>query len=414
MMQEIEAVWRIEAPKLIATLTRLTNDLGEAEELAQEAFVAAMRQWPTTGVPRKPGAWLLTVARRRAIDAIRRRENIASKYQLIGLAVRDHIDERELIEAVDHIDDDILRLVFISCHPSLPVGSKVPLALRVLGGLTVAEIAAAFLSTEAAIAARITRAKKTLRLVGAVFEAPVGKDRDARLPDVLEVIYLIFNEGYSASSGDHWMRPALTGEAIRLGAVIANLLPNEPEVHGLLALMRLQASRMGSRVDSAGRPVLLMDQDRGRWDSTMITMGLQSLATAYRLSGEVGPYTIEASIAACHARARRAQDTDWAAIATNYEALRIVKPSPVVDLNWAVAVGKAHGPERALANIDSLLAGPLARYSLAWAARAHFLVELQRPDEAIEAYERALDFTSNEDSRGSLLEQIRLVRERRK
>lgn len=403
--REIEAVWRIEAPKLIAALTHLTNDLGSAEELAQEALVAALEQWPTQGVPQKPGAWLLTTARRRGIDQIRRRENLASKYQLIGEVLRERAQERELVDAVDHIEDDMLRLVFTACHPALSVESRVALSLRVLAGLSVADIAAAFLSTESAMAARITRAKKTLRDSKAEFEVPQGAERARRLPDVLGVIYLIFNEGYSATSGDHWMRPALCDEAIRLGRVVAQLLPDEGEVHGLVALMQLQGSRAHARVDAKGEPVLLPDQDRGRWDRTLILLGMRSLNRAYEVSDRVGAYTLEASIAACHAQARHPEDTDWQRIAGIYDLLRIAKPSPIVDLNRAVAIGKARGPQHGLDEVEKLSANEaLADYYLLSSTRGYFLAELGRPAEAAVAYQKAASQTSN-DSEKRLLRQ---------
>ncbi|MFA7267639.1 MAG: RNA polymerase sigma factor [Candidatus Nanopelagicales bacterium] len=394
--REIEAVWRIEAPKLIAALTHLTNDLGAAEELAQEALVAALEQWPSEGIPRKPGAWLLTTARRRGIDQIRRRENLASKYQLIGDALRTRAEEQDLVETVDHIEDDLLRLVFTACHPALSVESRVALSLRVLGGLSVAEIAAAFLISESAMAARITRAKKSLRDSQAKFEVPYGQERTQRLPDVLVVIYLIFNEGYSATSGDHWMRPYLSDEAIRLGRVVAHLLPDEAEVHGLLALMQLQASRVGARINADGSPVLLMDQDRRRWDRTLIALGMRSLRQAYAASEYVGPYTLEASIAACHAQARTGQDTNWEQIAGYYDLLRIAKPSPVVELNAAVAIGKAHGPQPGLDRVEQVIAdGALTDYYLLSSTHGYFLAEVGRKAEAAAAYRRAASLTNN-------------------
>lgn len=398
--REIEAVWRIEAPKLIAALTHLTHDLGTAEELAQESLVAALEQWPRDGIPRKPGAWLLTTARRRGIDQIRRRENLASKYQLIGEVLRDRAHEQDLLDAVDRIEDDVLRLVFVTCHPVLPVESRVALALRVLGGLSVADIASAFLVTESAMAARITRAKKALRRANVPFEVPQGGDRARRVPDVLEVIYLIFNEGYSATSGDDAMRPLLFDEAIRLGRVIAELMPGESEVHGLLALMQLQASRASARSDRDGRPILLLDQDRRRWDRTLITLGMRSLARAYESSDTIGAYTLEASIASCHARARRPEDTDWEQIVGYYDLLRVAKPSPVVELNRAVAVGKAQGPHAGLIEVEKLLGNEdLLNYHLLSSARGHFLAELGRNVEASAQFEKAAGLTANESDR---------------
>ena len=398
--REIEAVWRIEAPKLIAALTHLTHDLGTAEELAQESLVAALEQWPRDGIPRKPGAWLLTTARRRGIDQIRRRENLASKYQLIGEVLRDRAHEQDLLDAVDRIEDDVLRLVFVTCHPVLPVESRVALALRVLGGLSVADIASAFLVTESAMAARITRAKKALRRANVPFEVPQGGDRARRVPDVLEVIYLIFNEGYSATSGDDAMRPLLFDEAIRLGRVIAELMPGESEVHGLLALMQLQASRASARSDRDGRPILLLDQDRRRWDRTLITLGMRSLARAYESSDTIGAYTLEASIASCHARARRPEDTDWEQIVGYYDLLRVAKPSPVVELNRAGAVGKAQGPHAGLIEVEKLLGNEdLLNYHLLSSARGHFLAELGRNVEASAQFEKAAGLTANESDR---------------
>lgn len=403
--REIEALWRIEAPKLIAALTHLTNDLGAAEELAQESLVAALEQWPTEGIPRKPGAWLLTTARRRGIDQIRRRENLASKYQLIGEVVRARAQEQDLVDAVDQIEDDVLRLVFTARHPALSVDARAALSLRVLGGLSVNEIASAFLVSETAMAARITRAKKALRDSQAPFEAPEGAERARRLPDVLGVIYLIFNEGYSATSGDHWMRPYLCEEAIRLGRVVAGLLPNESEVHGLLALMQLQGSRARARIDATGKPILLPDQDRTRWDRTLISLGLRSLEQAYAVSDSIDSYTLEASIAACHARARSSHETDWVQILSYYDLLRIAKPSPVVELNRAVAVGRAHGAQRGLDEVDKLLAnGALRNYYLLSSVRGYFLAELGRSGEAVAEFEKAAMQTANESERVVLRE----------
>jgi RNA polymerase sigma factor (sigma-70 family) len=405
--REIEAVWRIEAPKLIAALTHLTNDLGAAEELAQEALVAALEQWPTQGIPRKPGAWLLTTARRRGIDQIRRRENLASKYQLIGEALRERAAEQELIDTVDQIDDDILRLVFTACHPALSKESRVALSLRVLGGLSVTDIASAFLVSEVAMAARITRAKKSLRASNAQFEVPQGAERAKRIPDVLEVIYLIFNEGYSATAGDHWMRPYLCEEAIRLGRVIAGLLSAEAEVHGLLALMQLQASRTRARSGSDGQPILLLDQDRGRWDRTLIRLGMGSLARAFEASDGFGSYTLEAAIAACHARARRPEDTDWKQIVSYYDLLRLAKPSPIVDLNRAVAVGKAYGSQDGLNEVDKLLANDsLRNYYLLASTRGYFLAELGRNSEAVAEFQKAANLTPNESQRRLLAQRV--------
>lgn len=402
--REIEAVWRIEAPRLIATLTRLTQDVGIAEELAGDALVVALERWPIEGVPERPGAWLLTIARRRGIDQIRRRENLASKYQLIGQALSDQRAERDLVELVDHIEDDTLRLAFIACHPAIPVEQRVALCLRLLGGLSVPEIAAAFLVSEAAMAARITRAKKGLRTARASFDLPVGPERDARLPDVLEVIYLVFNEGYSATAGDHWMRPYLCEEAVRLGRVLARQLPNESEVHGLLALMQLQASRTPARTAPDGTPILLLDQDRRRWDRSLIQSGLASLRRATQQPMRVGPYTLQAAIAACHAQAQRASDTDWARIVSYYDLLLVATPSPVVALNRAVAVGQASGAQAGLAALESLQDSDLEHYYLFHATRAHFHVQLNSKSEAAAALRDALRLVAN-DAERSILQQ---------
>lgn len=412
--REIEAVWRIEAPKLIAALTHLTHDLGTAEELAQEALVAALEQWPREGIPRKPGAWLLTTARRRGIDQLRRRENLASKYQLIGEVLRDRAHEQDLLDAVDRIEDDVLRLVFITCHPVLSVESRVALALRVLGGLSVADIASAFLVTESAMAARITRAKKTLRQANVPFEVPEGADRARRVPDVLEVIYLIFNEGYSASAGQDWMRPELIEDALRLGRVLVGLVPREPEAHALVALMELQASRARARLDAKGEPILLLDQDRSRWDRVLIGRGLAALAQANALGGAEpgardnpralrGPYALQAAIAACHARAFAAAETDWKTIAALYLELAQVQPSPVVELNRAVAVGMAEGPAQGLALVDELVgSGALEGYPLLPSVRADLLLKLGRAEEAKVELGRAIQLTDNARTRALL------------
>lgn len=408
--REIEAVWRIEAPKLIAALTHLTHDLGTAEELAQESLVAALEQWPTQGIPRKPGGWLLTTARRRGIDQLRRRENLDSKYQLIGEVLRDQQAERALIDTIDHIEDDMLRLVFTACHPVLSVESRIALSLRVLAGLSVQDIAAAFLVKEGAMAARITRAKKALRESGAQFEVPSGVERARRIPDVLDVIYLIFNEGYSATSGDQWMRQYLCDEAIRIGRVVVQLLPEESEAHGLLALMQLQASRASARIDSRGDAVLLLEQDRGRWDRTLIALGMRSLKQAYE-SESIGAYTLEASIAACHAQARRSGDTNWEQIVSYYDLLRIAKPSPIIDLNRSVAVGKARGAEAGLAEVELLSVDErLQNYYLLASTRGYFLAELGRTSEAIAAFEAAAKLTPNESEKRLLQARVENLR----
>lgn len=410
--REIEAVWRIEAPKLIAALAHLTNDVGTAEELAQDALVAALEQWPTQGTPAKPGAWLLTAARRRGIDQIRRNEALRSKYQLIGEAVRQRRAEQDLVESVDAIEDDILRLIFIACHPVLPVESRIALSLRLLGGLSVEEIAAAFLVKATAMAARITRAKKALRDVNVEFELPIGSERTERLPDVLQVIYLIFNEGYSSTAGEDWMRLDLTEEALRLGRMAAHLMPDESEVHGLVALMSLQASRSNSRVAPNGSPILLLDQDRRRWDYTMIGAGLAALDRAHASSQHLGPYTLQASIAACHSRARTAAATDWARIAGYYDLLRIAQPSPIVDLNRAVAVGRALGPQAGLDAVNELVNDPrLGNYHLLPSTRGYFLAELGRGDEAVAEFEAAIALTDNATEQRVLRERVQRVRD---
>ncbi|HEU0041953.1 MAG TPA: sigma-70 family RNA polymerase sigma factor, partial [Jiangellaceae bacterium] len=334
----IDAVWRIESARLIAGLVRLVHDVGLAEELAQDALVAALEQWPDSGVPRNPGAWLMTIAKRRAIDYFRRSERLDRKYAELGRALELQQETSPDFAAGldDEIEDDLLRLEFISCHPVLSTEARVALTLRLLGGLTTSEIARAFLISESAIAQRIVRAKRTLTEAGVPFEVPHGPERNARLASVLEVIYLVFNEGYAATAGDDWMRPALCEEALRLGRILAGLVPDEPEVHGLVALMEIQASRSAARIGPAGEPVLLLEQDRGRWDQLLIRRGLAALERVNELGGTLGPYALQAAIAACHARAHAPEDTDWMRIAVLYEALTQLTPSPVVGLNRAV------------------------------------------------------------------------------
>jgi RNA polymerase sigma factor (sigma-70 family) len=395
----IDAVWRIESARLIAGLTRLVGDVGAAEDLAQDALVVALEKWPTAGVPDNPGAWLMATAKHRAIDIIRRRSMLDRKHEQLGheLEARQEAAVPDLDAALDdHVGDDLLRLMFVACHPVLPMEARVALTLRLLGGLTTGEIARAFLVPEATVAQRIVRAKRTLADAKVPFEVPRGAELDARLGSVLGVIYLIFNEGYSATAGDDWMRPTLCQEAMRLGRVLAGLAPSEPEVHGLVALMEIQASRAAARVTSSGEPVLLLDQDRGRWDQLLIRRGLAALARAEELGGAQGPYALQAAIAACHARARSADATDWERIATLYDALAARTPSPVVELNRAVAVGMARGPAAGLELADALQSEPsLKTYHLLPSVRGDLLAKLGRNDEARAEFERAASLTQN-------------------
>ena len=404
----IEAVWRIESATLIAGLTRLVRDVGLAEDLAQEALVAALERWPETGIPEKPGAWLMTTAKRRGIDVLRRDKRLAPKHEQIARDLEDRRTEpgSEIDAALDDpIGDDLLRLMFIACHPILSAEARTALTLRLLGGLATDEIARAFLVPEPTVAQRIVRAKRTLADAGIPFEVPRGPDLAARLESVLEVIYLVFNEGYAATAGDHWMRPALCEEALRLGRVLAGLMPAEPEVLGLVALMEIQASRLRARVGSSGEPVLLLDQDRSRWDHMLIGRGLAALAKAEALGGPPGAYALQASIAACHARARTAAETDWVRIVSLYEALGAVRPSPVVELNRAVAVGMASGPAAGLEIVDRLAGEPALRgYHLLPAVRGDLLRRLGRMDEARAELERAAALTRNESERRLLVE----------
>ncbi len=376
----IDAVVRMEWPRLIAGLARYAGDVGLAEELAQDAVVAALEQWPQDGVPGRPGAWLMTVAKRRAVDQFRRSADLARKYEQIGRALEAEggaVTPDFDAAAEDRIEDDLLRLIFTSCHPVLPVTGRVALTLRLLGGLTAAEIARGYLLPEPAIAQRIVRAKRTLATSGVRIEVPDAAQRPERLASVLEVIYLIFNEGYSATAGDDWMRPALCAEALRLGRLLAQIAPGEPEVHGLAALMEVQASRLRARTGPDGRPVLLADQDRHRWDRLLINRGLAALDRARQLGGQDGPYALQAAIAACHARAFRAADTDWAQIAALYAELVAVTPSPVIELNRAVAVSMAYGPQAGLAIVDVLAAEPALRgYHLLPSVRGDLLMKL--------------------------------------
>jgi RNA polymerase sigma factor (sigma-70 family) len=400
----IDAVWRIESARVIAGLARLVRDVGLAEELAQDALLAAVEQWPVEGVPRNPGAWLMATGKRRAIDFIRREQNLRKKVEILGQEL-DPLGAAPVDEEAPEIDDDLLRLVFVSCHPVLSTEARVALTLRLLGGLSTDEIARAFLASESTIAQRIVRAKKALAKAEVPFEVPVREEWPARLSSVLEVVYLVFNEGYSATAGDDWLRPSLCNEALRLGRVLAGLMPQEPEVHGLVALMEVQASRTAARVGPDGRPVLLLDQDRGRWDQLLIRRGLAALARAEELGGAEGPYALQAAIAACHGRARTAESTDWARIASLYDRLGKVVPSPVVELNRAVAVSMAHGPAAGLELVDELMAEPsLKSYHLLPSVRGDFLVKLGRLEEARGEFERAASLTRNGRERTLLLE----------
>jgi RNA polymerase sigma-70 factor, ECF subfamily len=399
----IETVIRLESARLIAGLARYTGDIGLAEDLAQDAVVAALEQWPAEGVPRNPGAWLMTVAKRRAIDFFRRNADLEKKYAQIGRAME---AEGEAVTPdfdqafSDEIDDDLLRLIFTACHPVLGVQARVALTLRVLGGLTTTEIARAYLVPEPTVAQRIVRAKRTLAQANVPFEVPDPEQRPARLSSVLEVIYLIFNEGYSATAGDDWMRPALCAESVRLGRVLAQLAPSEPEVHGLVALLEIQASRVAARTGPSGDPVLLLDQDRTRWDRLLINRGLAALEKAEGLGGARGPYALQAAIAACHARAFRPEDTDWGRIVELYGELAEVLPSPVVELNRAVAVSMAYGPQAGLDLVDELAAEPaLSGYHLLPSVRGDLLRKLGRTAEARDEFERAAALTSNERER---------------
>lgn len=403
----IETVWRIESAKLIAGLTRITRDVGLAEDLAQDALLAALEQWPETGIPDKPGAWLMAAAKNRAIDTFRRNARVEKKHQQLGheLSEQEESPEAALAEALDDdVGDDLLRLVFMACHPILSVEARVALTLRLLGGLTTPEIARAFLVPEPTVAQRIVRAKRTLSEAKVPFEVPRGDELTARLTSVLRVIYLIFNEGYTATAGDDWIRPSLCEEAMRLGRILAELMPNEPEVHGLVALMELQASRLRARVSPSGDPILLLDQDRSRWDHILIGRGLAALERAEALGQEPGFYVLQAAIAACHARARSPEETDWRRIAALYGALALLTRSPVVELNRAVAVGMAYGPEQALALVDALQdEKALSGYHLLPSVRGDLLEKLGRHEEAKAEFERAASLTQNVRERELLL-----------
>jgi len=403
----IDAVWRIESAKLIAGLARIVRDVGLAEELAQDALVAALERWPESGVPDNPGAWLMATAKHRAIDLLRRDKLLERKHEELGreLEARQEMAVSDVDAALDDpVGDDLLRLVFISCHPVLSTEARVALTLRLLGGLTTDEIARAFLVPEATVAQRIVRAKRTLADAGVPFEVPRRAELAARLSSVLEVLYLIFNEGYAATAGDDWMRPALCEDALRLGRILAELMPQEPEVHGLVALMEIQASRAHARVGRSGEPVLLLDQDRARWDHMLIRRGLVALERAEKPGGARGPYALQAAIAACHARARTAEETDWPRIAALYAALAQLVPSPVVELNRGVAIAMAFGPAAGLEIVDELTSEPaLASYHLLPSVRGDLLKKLGRYDEARAELERAASLTRNARERELLL-----------
>jgi RNA polymerase sigma-70 factor, ECF subfamily len=406
----VEAVWRIESARLIAGLARVVRDVGLAEDLAQEALVAALEQWPESGVPDNPGAWLMATGRHRAIDRLRRAEVQDRKTQELALEIERRGDaERRDLEAEidDPFDDDLLRLIFTTCHPVLSTDARVALTLRLLGGLTTQEIASAYLVSEATVAQRIVRAKRTLSEARVPFEAPERDELPDRLASVLEAIYLIFNEGYAASAGDRWMRPELMEEALRLGRILAELLPSEPEVHGLVALMELHASRSRARTGPSGEAILLLDQDRSRWDWMLVGRGLAALERAQSTGRSLGPYTLQAAIASCHARARTPEQTDWERMVALYDALVALTSSPVVELNRAVAVGMAFGPAAALELVDALRSEPaLESFHLLPTVRGDLLAKLGRPEEAREEFARAAGLTQNSRERAVLLERM--------
>jgi len=407
----IDAVWRIESPRLIAGLARIVRDVGVAEEFAQDALVAALEQWPAEGVPRNPGAWLMATAKHRAIDYFRRNKRIERKHEELGyeLEAERAAVAPDLDAALDDdVGDDLLRLVFTACHPLLSTKARVALTLRLLGGLTTDEIARAYLVPEPTVAQRIVRAKRTLAKAGVPFEVPRGDDRVERLASVLEVIYLVFNEGYTATAGDDWMRPGLCEDALRLGRILAELMPEEPEVHGLVALMEIQASRSRARVGPSGEPIRLLEQNRALWDRLLIGRGLTALERAERLGGARGSYAVEAAIAACHARALTPEATDWPRIAALYAALAQLTPSPIVELNRAVAISMAFGPQAGLELVEALSSEPsLASYHLLPAVRGDFLAKLDRLDEARAEFERAASLTRNVRERDLLLARAR-------
>jgi RNA polymerase sigma-70 factor, ECF subfamily len=406
----IDVVWRIESPRLIAGLARIVRDVGVAEDLAQDALVAALEQWPKSGVPDNPGAWLMAAAKHRAIDYFRRSTLLQRKHEELGreLATREMVVPDFNAALDDDVGDDLLRLVFVSCHPVLSTEARVALTLRLLGGLTTEEIARAFLAPEPTIAQRIVRAKRTLTEKRVPFEVPRGSELSARLSSVLEVIYLIFNEGYSATAGDDWMRPALCEDALRLGRILAELAPREPEVHGLVALMEIQASRSQARVGPSGEPILLFEQNRTRWDQLLISRGLAALGRSENVRPEKGPYALQAAIAACHARARTSEETDWARIVELYSELARLTPSPVVELNRAVALAMAFGPAAGLELVDALTSEPsLENYHLLPSVRGDLLEKLGRMDEARTEFERAAGLTHNTRERELLIRRAR-------
>jgi len=394
----IEAVFRIESAKVIASIARIVRDVGLAEELAQDALVAALETWPQQGIPDNPGAWLVTTAKRRAIDRLRHQQLAERKHAELGVEPREAAPD--LAEALDDdIGDDLLRLIFVACHPVLPTEARVALTLRLVAGLTTEEIARAYLTAEPTIKQRIVRAKRTLADKQVPFDVPRGDELAPRVASVLEVLYLVFNEGYAATARDDWMRPALCEDALRVGRILAELMPGEPEVHGLVALMEIQASRLAARVGPGGEPVLLLDQNRARWDPLLIRRGIAALARA-EAAGPVGPYTLQAAIAVCHARARTADATDWVRIAALYGALAEIAPSPIVELNRAVAIGMAFGPEQALAIVDAIAADPsLERYHLLPSVRGDLLAKLGRKGEARAEFERAASLARNAKER---------------
>ena len=406
----IETVWKMESAKVIAGLARIVRDVGVAEDLAQDALVSALEQWPSSGIPRNPAAWLMAAAKHRAIDHFRRHKMLERKHQELGYELETQQETVPDLDAVldDDVGDDMLRLIFTACHPVLSTEARVALTLRLLGGLTTGEIARAFLVSEPTIAQRIVRAKRTLADAKVPFEVPRGADLAGRLSSVLEVIYLIFNEGYAATAGDDWMRPGLCEDALRLGRILAELAPEEPEVHGLVGLMEIQVSRAAARTRTSGEPILLLDQDRGRWDQLLIRRGLAALERAGRLGAARGPYVLQAEIAACHARARTAGETDWARIVALYGELARLMPSPVVELNRAVAVSMASGPAAALDLVDALVSEPaLKHYHLLPSVRGDLLMKLGRLDEARPEFERAASLTKNARERDLLLARAR-------
>ena len=402
LQRTIEAIWRMESARLVASVVRLVRDVGLAEEIVQEVFVVAMESWPTAGLPPNPRAWLMLTARHKAIDLIRREHSRDAKYRLLATDLR---TDPAGIDTIDTVDDDLLALVFTACHPVLPRESRVALTLRLLGGLTTDEIARAFLVPSATVGQRISRAKRTLAEAHVRYEVPGADELNSRLPSVLEVIYLIFTEGYAATSGADWVRRDLAGEAMRLGRVLAALLNRQPETHGLLALMELQASRFDARTGPSGAPVLLPDQDRSRWDRTLVRHGLAALDTAIRLGRPLGPYTLQAAIAGCHARARSFEETDWEAVVALYDALAQVAPSPVVELNRTVAVMYADGPAAALQALDAIRDDPrLARHHLLGAVHGDILLRLERWTDAAEVLEQAAGLAPTQRERDLLME----------